>query len=190
MARKTMFALKAQADATLPDNASHQITAAAVRTMIKDFIDTMTPGFGALGADIATLAGLGLTPVMVVLPNLMAITADFTSFGPTSGQLRRNALGLPSTNTRVTFYAGISCDTGNEIVFSLYRDGVNVPGGCTISGQGATNIVEGSFEVINAVPVAGDPVYEVRASKISGGIDDVELTDVRLILEVVPTIGI
>jgi len=190
MARKTMFALQQQADATLADNTTHDISAADVRAMFKDFIDTMTPGFGALGADTATLVALGATPVMVVLPNLLAITADFTSFGPTSGQLRRNALGLPSTNTRVTFYAGISCDTGNEIVFSLYRDGVNVPGGCTISGQGASNIVEGSFEVINGVPVAGDPVYEVRASKISGGIDDVELTDVRLILEVVPTIGI
>jgi len=190
MARKTMFALQAQADATLPDNTTHDISAADVRTLIKDFIDTMTPGFGALGADIATLVALGVTPVMVVLPNLMAITADFTTFGPTSGQIRRNALGLPSTNTRVTFYAGISCDVGNEVVFSLYRDGVSVPGGCTISGQGNTNITEGSFEVINAQPLAGDPVYEVRASKISGGIDDVELTDVRLILEVVPTIGI
>jgi hypothetical protein len=190
MARKTMVALKAQADASIPDNATHQITAAAVRNMIKDFIDTMTPGFGALGVALHTMPALGVTPVMVPLPDLMAITADFTTFGPTSGQIRRNALGLPSTNTRVTFYAGIACATGNEIVFSLYRDGVSVPGGTTVSGQGATNIAECSFEVINAVPVAGDPVYEVRASKISGGIDDVELSNVRFILEVVPTIGV
>jgi len=190
MPRKTMFALLQQADTSLPDNITQDISAADVRNMIKDIIDTMTPGFGAIGADTATLVGLGLVPVMIVLPNLLAITPDFTSFGPTSGQLRRNALGLPSTNTRVTFYAGISCDTGNEIVFSLFRDGISVPGGCTISGQGNTNIAEGSFEIINAVPVAGDAIYEVRASKISGGIDDVELTDARLILEVVPTIGI
>lgn len=190
MARKTMFALTMQADITLADNTTGDIEAADVRNMIKDFIDTMTPGFGALGADLVTMVGLGATPVMIVMPNLMVITPDFTSFGPTSGQLRRNALGLPSTNTRVTFYAGVSCDTGNEIVFSLFRDGVDVPGGTTVSGQGNTNIAEASFEIINAVPIAGDAVYEVRASKISGGIDDVELSNVRFILEVVPTIGI
>lgn len=190
MARKSMFALQAQADAVLADNTTHDISAADVRTLIKDFIDTMTPGFGALGVALTTLPALGITPVMVVLPDLMAITPDFTTFGAASGQIRRNALGLPSTNTRVTFYSGVAAPVGNEVVFSLFRDGVNVPGGCTISGQGATNIAEGSFEVINAQPLAGDPVYEVRASKISGPAGDIELSDVRLILEVVPTIGI
>jgi hypothetical protein len=188
MARKTMVALKAQADATLGDNATHDISAVDVRNMIKDFIDTMTPGFGAVGNDLHTLVNLGIAQVVVPYDVLLAVTADFSA-NLAAGEVTRHSLGLPTVNTRVTFYAGVAAPAGNEVVFTLFRDGVSVPGGCTVSGQGAGNIAEGSFEIINGTPVAGDPVYKVMASKISGAANDVELSNVRLILEVVPTIG-
>jgi hypothetical protein len=188
MARKTMVALKAQADASIPDNATHQITAAAVRTLFKDFMDTMTPGFGAVGRATQTLINLGAVQQVVTYDTLLAVTVDFTA-NLALGTMQRLALGLPTVNTRVTFFAQIDCPAGSEINFTLFRDGVSVPGGCTVSGQGAGNPVEGSFTIINATPVAGDPVYKVMASKISGAASNVILTEARLILEVVPTIG-
>jgi len=189
MTRKTITALLAQADATLPDNTTQAISAADVRSMVKDIIDTFKPGFGAVGSDLVTLVALGTTPVPIPYDELLAVTVDFTA-NLAAGTVQRMSQGLPSTNTRITFYTDMACPDGNEVVFSLYRDGINVPGGTTASGRGIGNIVEASFEIINGQPVAGDPVYSVRASKISGGIDDVELSNVRLILEVVPTLGV
>jgi hypothetical protein len=189
MARKTMQALLAQADVTLPDNITQDISAADVRNLIKDFIDSMTPGFGAVGNELHTLVALGIPPQVVPYDTLLAVTVDFNSANIALGEVQRLALGLPSTNTRVTFYAGVAAPAGNEIVFTLFRDGVNVPGGCTVSGQGIGNIVDGSFEIINGEPLGGNPIYKVMASKVSGAAADVELSQVRLILEVVPTIG-
>lgn len=188
MTRKTMVALLAQADATLADNATQDISAADVRNLIKDFIDTMTPGFGAVGKDAHTLVALGVTPVVVPYDTLMAVTTEFTANLP-AGTVTRNALGLPTVNTRITFFAGVTGPSGNEVSFTLQRDGVNVPGGFTVSGMGATNPVQGSFEIINATPVAGNPVYRVMAAKINGAAANVDLSNVRFILEVVPTIG-
>jgi hypothetical protein len=188
MARKTLTALKAQADATIPDNATHLITAAAVRTLFKDFMDTMTPGFGAVGRATQTLVNLGVTQQVVTYDTLLAVTVDFTAV-VAAGTMQRLALGLPTVNNRVTFFAQVDCPVGNEVNFTLFRDGVSVPGGCTVSGQGNGNPVEGSFTIINATPIAGDPVYKVMASKISGAASNVILTEARFILEVVPTIG-
>ena len=189
MTRKTIAALLAQADATIEDNTTQAISAADVRNMIKDVIDTFSPGFGAVGNPTVTLTALGATPVVIPYAEMLAVTVEFTA-SLAAGTVRRNSQGLPSTNTRVTFYTDMATADGNEIVFSLYRDGANVPGGTTASGRGIGNIVEASFEVINGSPIAGDPVYSVRASRITGAAADVTLSNVRLILEVVPTLGV
>lgn len=189
MARKTIVALLAQADTTIEDNITGLISASDVRNMIKDFINTVKPGFGAVGNDLHTLLNLGLPLQVVPYDTLLAVTEDFT-VNLATGEVTRLALGLPTVNNRITFYAGVAAPAGNEVVFSLFRDGVNVPGGTTVSGQGIGNIVEGSFEIINGTPIAGDPVYKVMASKISGAAADIELSNVRFILEVVPTLGV
>lgn len=189
MARKTMTALLAQADATIEDNTSGLISAADVRALFKDVIDTLTPGFGAVGRATQTLVALGIPQQVVTYDTLLAVTADFTPV-LAAGTVQRNALGLPTVNNRVTFFAQVDTNSGNEVSFTLFRDGVSVPGGCTVSGQGAGNPVEGSFSIINSTPIAGNPVYKVMASKITGPASNVILTEVRLILEVVPTIGV
>jgi hypothetical protein len=188
MTRKTMTALKAQADATLPDNAIHDISAADVRQMIKDVIDTLTPGFGAVGRATQTLVALGVTPQVVTYDTLMAVTVEYTAV-LAAGTVQRFALGLPTVNNRVSFFADVECAAGNEVNFQLYRDGVLIPGGCTVSGQGIGNPVGATFSLLNATPIAGDPIYKVMATKLTGAAANVTLIDVRFILEVVPTIN-
>lgn len=189
MTRKTMAALIAQANATIEDNITGNISAADVRSLFKDLIDTVTPGFGAVGRATQTLVSLGVAQQVVTYDTPLAVTADFTAV-LASGTVQRNSFGLPTVNNRVTFFAQVDCAAGNEVSFTLFRDGVSVPGGCTVSGQGGGNPVEGSFSIINSTPIAGDPVYKVMASKITGAAANVILTEVRLILEVVPTIGV
>jgi len=189
MPRKTMIALLDQADTTLPNNTAQQITAADVRQMIKDVIDSFAPGYGAMQNLLVTLAALGLTPRVVPYTSVLVATPEFTCV-PASGTITRLGGGLPSTVNRVSFYADVAAPTGNEVVFSLFRDGVDIPGGTTVSAQGAGNVVQAAFSVGTTASDGLDHVYDIRASKISGGADDVELSNVRFIMEYVPTIGI
>jgi hypothetical protein len=189
MTRKTMLALIAQADATLEDNTTGAITAADVRNLIKDVIDSFAPGYGAAANPLVTLPALGITPQIVKYTQNLAQTPEY-AMSLAAGTITRLAQGLPTTVNRVSFYADVAAPAGNEVVFSLFRNGVDIPGGTTVSGQGAGNVSQAAFSVGTTSPDGADYTYDIRATKISGGADNVELSNVRFILESVPTLGI
>jgi len=189
MPRKTVLALLAQADATLPDNITQDISAADVRVMMKDTIETYSPGYGIASNDALTLVALGVTPQIVTYDVTLAQTSEFV-VTPLAGTIQRLAQGLPTTVNRVSFNCDLAAPTGDEVVISLFRDGIDIPGGTTISGQGLGNLVQGAFSVGTTSPGAADHVYDIRASKVTGGADNVELSNIRFFIEYVPTIGI
>jgi len=45
-----------------------------------------------------------------------------------------------------------------------------------------------SFTTVNSTAGPGDPTFDVRASKPSGGLVDVTLLNTRLVVEIVPTL--
>lgn len=188
MPRKTIAALLLQADATLPDNNAQEISAMDVRVLIKDFLDSIAPGYAALSNSSLTISGLGVTPVPLTFQPPTLITPEFSV--PNNVSVTRLAQGLPSTVTRLTFNAALIAPNGDEVVFSLFRDGINVPGGTTVSGRGGNNPTEVSFSALSAKQDGTDSVFSVRVSKISGGADDVDLDSLNLICEVVPSLGI
>ena len=189
MPRKTIIALLAETENNLPDNTTGAITASALRGLITDVVDTFSPGYGIASIDSLTLVALGITPQVITYDTLLAETVEYTVL-LASGTIKRFAEGLPSTVNRVSFYADMSAPTGDEVVFSLFRDGMDIPGGSTVSGQGLGNVVQASFSIATTTEDALDHVYDVRASKVTGGADNVELANVRFFLETVPTIGI
>jgi hypothetical protein len=189
MPYRTIIALREQVGDTLPDNTTGDISAAAVRDMFKDVIDTFAPGYGIMSIDSLVLPALGITPQVITYDTLLAQTDTYTALPP-SGTVTRLARGLPSTVNRVSFYADVSAPTGDEVVFSLYRDGMDIPGGGTVSGQGLGNVVQVAFSISTSAEDALDHTYDIRALKVTGGADNVDLANVRFILEYIPTIGI
>lgn len=189
MPRKSILALLEQADATIEDNTTGAISAADVRNLIKDVIDTFAPGYGIVSSESLNMAALGVTPRAIPFTTTLAATAEYTVV-LASGSITRLAQGLPSTVSRVSFYADVAAPAGDEMVFSLFRDGIDIPGGITVSGQGIGNRVQAAFSVGTSAEDALDHVYDIRASKVTGGADDVELDNIRFIIESVPTIGI
>lgn len=190
MTRKTMLALLTQADTTLPDNVSGDISPADVRDMVKDIIDSFSPGYGAASNAAVTLVALGATPVVVPYATLLAQTVEYV-VTVLAGTIQRLAGGLPTTVNRLSFYADVAAATGAEVQFSLYRNGLAVPGAdTTVSGQGAGNFVQASFSIGLTSIDGADYTYEVRAAKITGAADNVGLSNARFIVELVPTIGI
>jgi hypothetical protein len=190
MTRKTILALLAQADATLPDNTAGAITPAALRAMVRDVIDSFSPGYGAMSSVNLTMQALGTTPRAIPYQTLLAQTPEFVCV-PGSGTVKRLAQGLPTTVNRVSFTADVAAASGAEVAFGLYRNGVAVPGAAmTLTGGGAGNFalasIGGGFTTLDGQ----DYTYEIRAAKISGAVDDVVLSNVRFVVEIVPTIGI
>jgi hypothetical protein len=190
MTRKTILALLAQADETLPDNDTGAITPAVLRDMVRDIVETFSPGYGAMSSVTLTMAALGTTPRAIPYQTLLAQTPEFVCV-PAAGTIKRLAQGLPTTVNRVSFNADVAAPSGAEVAFALYRNGTAVPGAAmTLTGQGAGNYalasISGGFTTLDGA----DYTYEVRAAKISGAVDDVNLSNVRFVVEVVPTIGI
>lgn len=189
MPRKTVIALLTEADTNLPDNTAQDISAADVRLLMRDVIETYSPGYGIASMAALTLPALGLAPQTITYDTILAATPEYTVV-PASGTITRHAQGLPSTVNRVSFNCDVAAPTGNEVVFSLFRDGVDIPGGTTVSGQGLGNVSQASFSVGTTSSDALDHAYTIRASKISGGADNVDLSNIRFFVEYVPTIGI
>jgi hypothetical protein len=187
MPRKSVTALLAQADADLPNNSTQLITAADVRNMVKDITDTYAPGYAAVSIASLLLPALGIAPQLITYNTQIVLTADY-AVNLAAGSITRHAGGLAATFNRVSFYAGVAAPNGNEVVFQLYRDGAIVPGGVSVSALGAGNVAQASFSLPTAVADAADHVYDVRATKTSGGADNVTLTNVRFIFEYVPTV--
>jgi hypothetical protein len=189
MTRKTVLALLAQADATLPDNITQDISAADVREMIKDMIDTFAPGYGILSAASTTLIALSPTPQTVHYTAILSLTPEYTAI-TAAGSVTRLAQGLPTTVNRISFYCDVAAPSGNEVAFTLARNGTDIPGGTTVTGQGAGNLANASFSVGTTSPDGADYTYTIHAKKLTGAAADVTLTNVRFILESVPTLGI
>ena len=189
MPYKTIMALREQIGTMFPDNTTGLITPVQVRDMFKDIVDTFSPGYGILSADAITLVALGITPQTVFYEQVLAET-DVYSCDFALGTISRLSMDLPSTVNRVSFYADVAAPTGDEVVFSLFRDQTDIPGGGTVSGQGLGNVVQGAFTISTTAEDDLSHTYDIRATKVSGGADNVELANVRFILEYIPTIGI
>jgi hypothetical protein len=190
MTRKTILALLAQADATLPDNVDGLITPQHVRAMVKDIVESFSPGYGAASNPTITLSALGTTPRVIPYTTELAKTPEF-EINLALGTIKRLALGLPTTVNRISFYADVNAASGSEIEFGLYRGGVLIPAGqTTITAQGAGNFAQAVINIGTTTLDGADYAYEVRASKISGAADNVQLNNARFICEIIPTIGI
>lgn len=187
--RKTVDQLTAEVDVLFADNTVQAITPLVTRGMLHDIIDTYKPGYGIAAIAATVLPALGTTPQIVIYDTAFAETPEYT-LNLAQGAITRLAQGLPSTVNRVSFFADVAAPTGDEVVFSLFRDGVDIPGGVTCSGQGLGNFVQAAFSIATTAEDALDHFYDVRATKVTGGADNVELGNVRFIMELIPTIGI
>jgi hypothetical protein len=189
MARRTIAALLAEATTNLPDNSTGLISPADIRDIVKNIADTFSPGYAAVSRGSLVLPALGLTPQVVTYDTNLIGTPDY-AVDLVTGAITRLAGALNPTFNRVSFYTGVSAPNGNEVVFRLYRDGIAIPGGVELSAQGNANIVAASFSLPSATSDGLDHAYDVRATKVSGGADNVTLTNARFILEYIPTIGV
>jgi len=166
MTRRTTHDLLAQANATLPDNTSELITAADVRAMVLDILDTLTPVYGGIG--MTGSVPLALTSTPIILPftlNIVEHPPDWV-MDAAAGTLTRNVpASLPGVVSRF-YLSGIFFGQANtDVTFQLFRNGAATPWRGVQAGRGTGRGVSAAFTIIDYTldPVA---VYDMRVSGV------------------------
>lgn len=182
MSIKSILELLAQADANLPDNNTQLITAADVRDLIKDFLDTMSPGYGAIRLTSQVLA-LSAVPVSIkpFVTDVVATAGYFTN-NLTNGSVTRLGAALGGTLDFVIISGSVSGGNNNNVTVDLYRNGVATGYRCSVTCSGAGDRVGFNLAAITSIEAA-DSVYDLRAVAPAG---NYTFTDMVLVAQAQP----
>lgn len=183
MARKSIAELLAQADATLPDNATQLITAAAVRNIIKDFVDTMAPSYGVITCASSVEVVPGGTP-QVIAPFtavLQASPATEWSANLTNGSVTRALNGVAGNTSRVTVDGDVEGPNNNLVEVRLYKNGAYTGFSVSATTGGAGRPF--GFNFLGLIYNDADATFDVRAV---GDAATYTFSNVDLICENVP----
>jgi len=187
MTIKSMLQLLAQADATLPDNSTGDISPADVRNMVRDFIDSVMPAYGTLQLATQTKA-LNATPSKI---------APFSSsFGATSGYFNVNV--TDATITRLVQTAGVAGASDNvvisgvvsgannaNVVVRLFKNGAPTGYVTSVTCSGAGDDQGFSLVGLNYTDAsAGDAVYDLRAS--CSNVGSFVFKEISIVIQAIP----
>jgi hypothetical protein len=157
MPRKSVTELELQADTTLEDNVTKNISAADVRTLIKDFLNAFRPAYGTLTLTGAPVINLGLTPVKAQWNNAQDSDINQTSSSAATGRITRTDRGT----SEITFTMDFECTQGRLVSFTLYKNGAATPWRVTATGAGSGKPVGVAFSAIDYADPAA--YYEIFA---------------------------
>lgn len=177
MTIKSIAELLAQADTTLADNTTQLISAADVRTMIKDFLDTIAPAYGAI--TLASLAKVLSTTPSPITPfsTSVAATAGYYANSIANGRVTRwiATAGIAGATDFFIVTGGVSGPNNNNVLLEVYKNGVatGYKTSVTCSGGGDSQ----GFNIAGLTYSAGaDAEFEVRASGPAGNYTFVNTT--------------
>lgn len=179
MARKSIQELVAQADATIEDNTTGNVTPADVRELIKDFLNAVRPAYGYLSKPGASPQVFGLTAVKLAWTTGFDSDATETTSNATNGSIARTERGACT----ITFNADIEAAANRFITFTLYKDGLATPWRITGNGAGSGNPVAVGFTAIDYADPAA--TYEIWATAEINGVT-VNVGNAALVLQVLP----
>jgi hypothetical protein len=185
MTIKSIDQLLAQADATLEDNTSGAISAADVRNMVKDFIDTVAPAYGAINCTSVTESVTATPTVIAPFTAVIQVTASHFTTNLTAGQITRlkGTVGLPRVVDLIVVTGSVACGNNNAITVTLFKNGAPTIYAVTVTGRGAANPVAFNVVGLALTDGPGDVVYELR---VSGEITTAEFTNLALIAQAQP----
>jgi len=186
MTIKSIVELLAQADATLEDNTTGNITPADVRNLIKDFLDTVSPAYGAIvcTSDTATLSA---TPTQIApFTTSVAAAAGYYTNNLSAGTVTRQiaTAGLAGATDFIIVSGSVSGANNANVLVTLYKNGNPTPYRASVTCTGA-----GDGQGFNIAGITytdagdGDAVYDVRATGPAGSF---VFTDVTLLVQAQP----
>jgi hypothetical protein len=183
MTIKSIVQLLAQADATLADNVTGDITAADVRVLIKDFIDTMSPAYGAMSLVSLVVNVTGVPTAITHWVTIQEATAGYYAVSLANGQVARLINGVvPGASDFIIVDGNIEGPNGDTVTISLYKNGVAMGFTSSVSCTGAGEPIGFNIAAFAYTPTV-DAVYEVR---ISGDVGAKTVTNLSIIVQAQP----
>jgi len=184
MTIKSMLELLAQADATLPDNTTQEISAGDVRQIIKDFVDSVTPGYGAIQVTTPVVLNLTTTPqVIAPFDAIVTATPGFFTANLSAGSVTR-ALGGVAGSTLLFAVSGFLSGPNNaDTIIRLFKNGAPTSFVVGASSSGAANTTAFNLAAFDYTDV--DATYDLRAS-VPAGTATITFDEIVLIAQTNP----
>lgn len=177
MTIKSCLELLAQADATIQDNTTGDITAAEVRALFKDIVDTFTPAYG--GIDIATTETLSATPTVLAPATVQLVaTPGYFTTNLVNGSVTRTMGSVVGGTEQVVVNGEVEGANNNLVRVEVYRDGAPTGYFMDVTCRGAGRPV--GFNIAGIIYHEGDATYDLRATGDAGSY---VFTDVRMIAQ-------
>ncbi len=139
MTIKSIAELLAQADATLPDNTTQEISPADVRQMFRDFLDTIAPAYGVIACS-STTETLSATPqVLAPFTSALAAVAGYYTTNLTNGSVTRlvQTAGLAGATDFVVASGSVAGANNANVLVELYKNGVATGYKASVTCSGA-----------------------------------------------------
>lgn len=183
MTARSIVQLLAQADVTIEDNSTGAISAADVRNMIKDFLDTIAPAYGVIQC-ASVVESLVVTPAQLIAPftSVAEQTTPQFAVNLTNGSVTRTLGGIAGATCRITIDGAVEGGNNNDVTVRLFVNGVASSGQLSVSTRGAGNPV--AFNLSALTYNAVDAIFDVRATTDTPG--SFTFTNVLLLCENVP----
>jgi len=176
MARKTITELTNQTNSSLPDNAVGLITPAVLRTLILDFLDTVTPAY----ANIVLTSGIGIpmtTSYTTISWSSILILTDIYTVSLASGLVTR--IAGPGV-ARVSFSIDVMAPSNSVTTFALFVDGIETAWATSNTSSNSSGYQSYAFTAVVG-STNTNPTYQIRAK--SSGTNNVSLTSGILVVE-------
>lgn len=182
MTIRSVVQLLAQADITIEDNASGSISAADVRNMIKDFLDTINPAYGVIVCTSVVEPLTAAPQVLAPFTSAPQLSVGYFTANLTNGSVTRTLGALAGATVRVTINGDVEGANNAGVTVELFVNGVATGFKTTVSTRGATNPV--SCNIAGVVYNAVNATLDVRATTDTAG--NFTFLNVVLLCENVP----
>jgi hypothetical protein len=174
MTIKSILELLAQADATIEDNTTGNITPSDVRAMFKDFLDTMSPAYGVLRATNPVAFNVPASPPAAFKPfaEIVASTAGFFNCSAANGVVTRliASAGIAGASSIVLISGEVAGTNNDNVNLEVFKNGVATGWRTSAVCQGTGEFV--GFNIAGFVFDTGADVdYELRVSGTAGSKD-------------------
>jgi hypothetical protein len=169
MTIKSIEQLLAQADATLADNVTGDISASDVRTLIKDFLDTIGPGYGVLNLTTLSKACTATASVITPWTAVEEQTAGYYNISVANGQVTRlvTTAGLVGATDFIVATGSVNGPNNSQLTLELYKNGAPTGIKQSVTCAGTSDNV--GFNLTGLEYTTVDAVYELRASSVPNG---------------------
>jgi hypothetical protein len=185
MTVKSMDELLAQADATIEDNITGAITPSDVRTLIKNFIDSISPGYGAISAVSVVEAVTAVFGVIAPWAAQVAATAGVYTTNLTNGSVTRliQSAALAGGTDFIVADLEVEGPNNNVVTVALFKNGVSTGFEMSATTQGAGRPVSLNLSGLVYTAQPGDAVYDLRAA---GDATNYTFTNLLLLIQTQP----